>query len=58
MFKLTKRIVMFQSIKDQVKQRMAEFINVDSEAVLRNTPTSKQRKYKNVEIAEDFKRID
>ena len=42
---------MFQSIKDQVKQRMAEFINVDSEAVLRNTPTSKQRKYKNVEIA-------
>lgn len=41
---------MNQSIKDKVKQRMAQFVNIDAEAVLRNTPTSKQRKYKNVEI--------
>ena len=46
------------SIKDDLKKRLAEYITVEQGGVLRSTPTSKQRKYKNIEITEDFKKID
>lgn len=46
------------SYTDKMKKRLAEFLTVDTGGVLRNTPTTKERKYKNIEIAEDFKKID
>lgn len=58
MRKIVKQIKYNFSLKDDIKKRMAEFITVDTGGVLRSTPTTKERKYKNVEITEDFKKID
>ena len=58
MRKIVKQIRYSFSIKDEIKKRMAEFITVDTGGVLRSSPTTKERKYKNVEITEDFKKID
>lgn len=58
---LTRRLLQLRntfSIKETLKKRLAEFITVDTGGVLRTAPTTKERRYKNIEIAEDFKKID
>lgn len=47
------------SYRKKLGRIITDFLEVDTKLkMFRSKPTDKQRKYKNVEIAEDFKKID
>ena len=42
----------------KIKTVVHDFLKYEAGAVVRNAPSQKERKYKNIEITEDFKRLD
>ena len=56
--KIAKALQYNLSIKESIRKRVIEFLSVDTGGVLRNATIDKERKYKNIQISEDFKKLD